>query len=562
MSQIVTPQPTKPQVRIVGTCENLGDTLLIGAPYSHTLVEFCRSLPSSRWDAKNKRWRCDATPLAAWQVDNIGISLDQKSKDLMEQWNQAMLPPRIGELAALINSFKTTPWKHQQRMMAFGINKYGIMMAAGMGVGKTLATICLLQAWASRTVLIACPKSVVGVWRREFHKHCGISHQVVCLDSGTSRDKAKEAELALLRGPQYGVTAIVVNYESIWRAELGEFLASKNWDAVVCDESHRIKEATSQQSKYMALYATKSKRRLALTGTPMPNGGGIDLFGQYKFLEPAIFGTSLTRFRNLFCEMNPTFKSQVVRYKNQDEFNRRYSSIAFRVEAKDVLDLPECVHVTIPVTLEKKTRDWYETMKKQCILEIDKGEITAKNAAVKLMRLHQIACGHSKTEDGITVRLGSEKKDALADLLSDIPKSEPIVVVCRFLEDLVQISEVAKLLGRVYGEISGATKDLTEHSTMPEHVQLMGVQQRAGGVGIDLTRAKYMVWFSAGFSWGEFDQTNARVHRPGQTRTTTIYHLAAEKTVDLQIYKALQNKRDAAEAILDVIKYKDSDGDD
>lgn len=552
--------PPKQTLRIVGTVTTEDGRFSIRSPFNPKALSFFQSLPHSKWHKPPvAAWKCDATPLTASMLINVGLSVDDNCKHIAETWDAGQLPAQLGDIAGLLMGFKTIPWKHQQRAMAYAINKPAVLLNMGMGSGKSLTTICLLQAWRSKMVLILCPKSVMGVWRREFHKHCGVSNNVTVLDCGSSKDKAASLYHGKSVANRYAVNAFVVNYESSWREHINDALQSTAWDCVVCDESHRIKEMSSNQSKFAATLTTTSSKRLALTGTVMPRGAPIEALGQYRFLEPALFGTTKTRFQDKFCIMSHSMQGKIDGYKNQEEFMDLFSKIAFRVKSEDVLDLPSMQQITIPVTLDKKTRNYYEQMKKECLLQVESGDITAKNAAIKVMRLHQIACGHSKTEDGIIVRLGTDKKDVLEDLLSDIEESEPVVVFCKFLEDLKQIADVAAKLGRTYGEISGARKDLTPHSTMPEGIQVMGVQSKAGGVGIDLTRARYGVWFSACDTWGDFDQANARIHRPGQTRPVVIYHLAAAATVDVKIYRSLQNQKDVGLELLKSIEHEEVD---
>lgn len=545
-------------LRMVGTVETVDGKFLIRSPYNAKALSFLQSLPHSQWLKAQSAWKCDATPYAAWKLGSVGLSLDIPAKFLCDRWEEGQLPPQVGDLAGLLMTFKTTPWRHQQRAMAFALKKPAAMLALEMGCGKTLTTICLLQAWQARMNLIICPKSVTGVWRREFGKHCGVSHQVVILE-GSSKQKAAMLEQGKLKARSYGLNAFVINYESSWREFIGEALQSTMWDCVVCDESHRIKEMSSNQSKFAATLSTVSHRRLALTGTVMPRGAPIEVLGQYRFLEPALFGTKKSSFQDKFCNMSSKIPNKVDSYKNQEEFTETFSKIAFRIKSADVLTLPDIQQITIPVTLESKTRNYYEKMKKECIVELESGAVTAKNAAIKVMRLHQIACGHSKTEEGEIVRLGTEKQEVLLDMIEDIAENEPVVVFCKFIEDLRQIESVAKKLGRVYGEISGSRKDLTPNATMPENIQVMGVQVKAGGTGLDLTRARYAFWFSACDTWGDFDQANARIHRPGQTRPVVIYHLAATATVDIKIYRSLRNQQDIGLELLKSIDRPDDE---
>jgi SNF2 family DNA or RNA helicase len=184
------------------------------------------------------------------------------------------------------------------------------------------------------------------------------------------------------------------------------------------------------------------------------------------------------------------------------------------------------------------------------------GTVTAANALTKLLRLAQITGGSvpvTNDDDSVHVtQVGSEKAEALEDLLDGLAMDEPVVVFCRFRADLDQIRRVTESLGRKYGELSGRVNSLDQWQRGQQDV--LGVQIQAGGVGIDLTRACYVVYWSVGYSLGEYEQSLARAHRPGQDRTVTVYHLIAENTVDGKIYKALDQKKDIIQSILSDVK--------
>jgi SNF2 family DNA or RNA helicase len=136
----------------------------------------------------------------------------------------------------------------------------------------------------------------------------------------------------------------------------------------------------------------------------------------------------------------------------------------------------------------------------------------------------------------------------LADRLEDLPVTEPVVVFCRFRSDLEDVAAVARELGREYAEVSGERKDL-ERWQRGDAV-ILGVQMQSGGVGIDCSRAAYAFYYSLGFSLGDYEQSLARLRRPGQTRCVRYYHLVCEGTVDAQVYAALRERRHVVEAVL------------
>ena len=126
---------------------------------------------------------------------------------------------------------------------------------------------------------------------------------------------------------------------------------------------------------------------------------------------------------------------------------------------------------------------------------------------------------------------------------------EPVVVFCRFQQDLDVVHEVCQRLGRSSGELSGR-KDQWEDFQFKEAFEVLAVQIQAGGVGVNLTRAAYAIYYSIGFSLGDYLQSLARIHRPGQRRPVTYYHLIARKTIDERVYEALEARQDLVEAVL------------
>lgn len=549
---IASTPPSSPTATLAGSVETSGKRFVIACRYAPEQLAFLSGLPNSKYMKAMRQWSCQATPLAAWKLRDAGLELDDAAGALADQWDAAVAPPVRGSVDT--SHMKMTPLPHQVAAMEFANYKPGTLIAMGMGAMKTATSIGLMMNWRARTVLVVCPKSVLGVWRGEMLKHCSLSQNVVVLDSGTPKKKADDAMRCIAQRGNYAVSMVVVNYETSWRKPLDKVIGDFEWDLMIADESHRCADANSIQSKFAFQCAMNAKRRLLLTGTPMENLLGM--FAQFKLMEPALFGTSYTRYRARYAITHEQYKNRVLQTINQDEWLENYKKLCFRVETLDVIKLPEVSHIEIPVVLEPKTRKAYATLKKECLLEVERGEVTAQNAGVKMIRLASMACGHLKRDDGVTIRVGDEKKQALKDLISDIPPSESVVVFCRFTEDLRQVEEVASELKRRYAEISGSRKDaLTEHAKLQPYVQICGVQERAGGVGIDLTHSRRAIFFSHGYSLKDALQAYARVHRPGQKHPTFIYHLVAQDTIDGAVMKALSNKEDVVNEVLSHIRW-------
>lgn len=410
-----------------------------------------------------------------------------------------------------------------------------------------------------RRVLIVCPKSVVSVWPEQFRQHSPIEYHVCGLQDGSVNQRAKEAARAYaLAAARHDPFALVINYESVWMRDMGAWIMSTEWDALVCDEVHRCKSPGGKVSMYLSRLADRVPVRLGLSGTPLPHSP-LDCYGSYRILDKGIFGTSFTMFRARYAVLQQIGANiaakKVIGFQNQDELQRKMYSIAFRVKAEDVQDLPEIVDVIRTVTLGREALRVYGQLKQEFVTDYGNGQITAGNALTRLLRLQQIAAGFVKHDDnielgtpGALVRVDHAKEDALADILEDLAEQEPVVVFCRFRHDLQTVHDVAAKLGRASLELSGDRNELK--AWQEGKAPIIAVQIQSGGIGIDATRARYAIYFSLSFSLGEYLQSRKRIHRPGQSRSCTIYHLVAEKTVDQQIYAALEAREEVVNAIL------------
>jgi SNF2 family DNA or RNA helicase len=418
------------------------------------------------------------------------------------------------------------PWAHQTDAAGWFAARHTGMLAADMGTGKSfMALLALGIADGSLSFLDLC--------------------------RGTGAARATRLKQAtLVAGSRRLVVA--VNYESVWRSGLAATVESVPWAAVVLDESHRIKSPGGRASRWLARLAAKqpTARRLCLTGTPMPHSP-LDLYGQFRFLEPEVFGSSFVRFRSRYAECDLRFPGKVKAWKNQDELTAKLDARSWRVTADEVLDLPDAIHETIPVELSPKVRRFYRQLESEMTAELEAGTVTAANALTKLLRMQQATGGYCRLDgsNAVTAIDGvPSKRLALLDRLEDLPATEPVVVFCRFRSDLDDVAAAARTLGREYAEVSGERKDLERWQA--GDAAILGVQMQSGGVGIDCSRAAYAFYYSLGFSLGDYEQSLARLRRPGQTRCVRYYHLVCGGTVDEQVYAALRERRSVVEAVL------------
>jgi len=425
----------------------------------------------------------------------------------------------------------------------------------------TVSHLRKVSTVGSKRTLILCPSAVLNVWRREFWKHADGEFDVIVLNKGSSKDKALivATEINLQRSHQRPLV-FVVTYESFWRPELLKVFSSFTWEKIVADESHRLKSASSSCSKHAWKLGSRAGSRTGLTGTFMPNSPG-DCFSQARFLNDQIFGKYWGAFKKEYAIMNQYIPQKVDRWVNLDRMNQKISLFRYHI-GPEVLVLPDKQDIVIEVSLSPKGLKLYNEMRKESMVEIKRaienasGETTEEvrtavgsNGAVQFLRLLQLSQGFIKDTEGEELDTDTEKRKVLLDLLEDI--DEPVCVYGWFKNDLAIVKRCCEILGRRYGEISGARKDLTEHATYPEDIDIMGVQCKSGSSGIDLTRARIGITLNSGLmSPGDYDQMMARQYRPGQTRDVIYYHLVAKKTVEEKLIKARQEKRDIVDALL------------
>jgi SNF2 family DNA or RNA helicase len=418
------------------------------------------------------------------------------------------------------------PWAHQSAAAAWLVARAAGLLAMDMGTGKTLTALLALLKGGAQPVFVD-------------------------LSRGSSKSRAERLQAALATATGKCLV-VVVNYEAVWRSQLAPTIESVKWSAIVLDESHRIKSPGGTSSRYLARLASKQPhaKRVCLTGTPMPHSP-LDLYGQFRFLDSTVFGTSFSRMRARYADCDARFPSKVKAWRNQSEMTSKLDAHSWRVTADEVLDLPAAMHETIPVELSSKVQRFYRSLELEMVAEIEAGTVTAANALTKLLRLQQATGGYARLDGGATVTPIDgvpAKRLTLQDRLEDLPVTEPVVVFCRFRSDLDDVAAAARELGREYAEVSGERKDLERWQA--GDATILGVQMQSGGVGIDCSRAAYAFYYALGFSLGDYEQSLARLRRPGQTRCVRYYHLVCEGTVDEQVYAALRERRNVVDAVL------------
>lgn len=506
--------------------------MTISFRYDPDLVAIVQALPDGRRFHKQTR-----TWIAPVTADNLRHLIRNRCGNATLEHKLAEIekPLTTTAPAEAPREFKTKPYQHQLLGFNMGTANDKVALWWEQGTGKTWAAANILQyrirAGQVKRALVLAPKTVLTSWKKELAKHTE-------LEPTTIEGKNRESRL------QHGQVCLM-NYELL--LPLADVAEAQPWDMVILDESYYIKSISAQRTKIAWAVCTRAKYRMLLCGSPIANGPE-DLFAQYRALDDGeTFGPSFYSFRAKYFENKGQFYPDwQVKPGALAEIHTRMFSKGHRITKAECFDLPAKNYQTVEVEMEKEQARIYRDMEDLLVAEIDGAEVTAQNVAVKMMKLNQITSGFFHDEEG-THAIRHHKLDALADLLRDKPKA---VVWALFRYDIERITEAFPEMNPVViagdVELKDREQAIERFQTDPSCRLFIG-QIRAGGIGITLTAAQFVVYYSQGYSLIDRAQSEDRTHRIGTTGTVTYVDLVCPGTVDEEILQVLEEKRALAD---------------
>lgn len=458
---------------------------------------------------------------------------------------------------ALGNNMKFTPRPYQQVIIDRILDQPRVGIWAGMGLGKTAATLTALDILSlveNGPALVLAPLRVArSTWPDEVEKWDHLRHLKVQPVLGSPAERK-----AALRVPAHVFT---MNYENLpWLVEF--YGAAWPFSIVVADESTKLKSFRLRQggSRAQALGKvahTKVRRFIELTGTPAPNGM-IDLWGQSWFLDKgARLGKSFSAFTARWYRVIPTggnYHEIEILPHSQREIETALSDICVAINPQDHFDLREPLVTEVPVDLPAPARRAYTDMHKEMVAEIRGAELEAFNAAAKTMKLLQLANGAIYTDDkGSWIEAHDEKVEALRSIIEEAAGA-PVLVAYHFKSDLERLRKAfpkARVLDKDPKTIrdwnAGKIEVLLAHPASAGH----GLNLQDGG--------NILVFFSLNWNLEEHQQIIERIGpvrqaQAGHDRPVFIYHIVARGTVDELVLERLQTKRSVQDILLEALK--------
>lgn len=439
------------------------------------------------------------------------------------------------------------------------------------GTGKTAQAIVAADELEIRRMLVVCPSSLVLNWSDEI-KMWSTRWRIVLL-VGTVKQKLKLIAEGLKRAADGEAVAMITNYESVQfkvseverKKAKAERRAMRNenevlkaltgrWGVVIADELHRVKNGKSMTAKGLKLLSRTALRRWGMTGTPMTNTP-LDVWSQIDFLRPGYLQTSFYAFRARYANVyNGAGFPKITGHCHQEELKALVDKISYRVIKSECLDLPPKIKKVIPIQMTPATEKIYRQMADEMIAQIGNETVLAQTALVQMIRLQQITSGYIGLEDKTNEHVGTDKIDALKDLLEDIGH-EHVIIMSRFAADMPRIRDALAASYEIV-EISGAIDRearnvaLKRFQDVHKKPCILIATLQAAGVGLTLTRASQIVYYSRDFNYVNAVQSQDRIDRIGQTAEKIVYYdLVCRGTIDEYVNKVFTKKKVLADKL-------------
>ena len=428
--------------------------------------------------------------------------------------------------------------------------KYGLngILADDMGLGKTLQALTVLQKAKEEDgpmpALVIAPTTVVFNWESEIQK---FAPTLSCL-----KLQGGERKQFFKKIPEYDV--VITSY-ALLRRDIAK-LKDINFRYIILDESQNIKNATSQTAQAVKLLT--SQHKLALSGTPIENKLE-ELWSVFDFLMPG-FLFSMADFNSRY--VNPIMERQdkIVEKRLKLQI---YPFILRRMKRDVAKDLPDKVENIAYCELTDDQKDFYlqvlDSTKEELFKSIEQNGLEKSRLSIfsALLRMRQICC-HPRLYDKNNVKnvISSGKFEKLKSMLEEIvSEGHRILLFSQFVDMLDIVKAWLDKTGIKYEYLTGKTKDrqgAVERFNTDPTIPIFLISLKAGGTGLNLTGADYVIHYDPWWNPAVEDQATDRAYRIGQTKKVFVYRLITKNTVEEKIQKLKTIKRNLVDSVISV----------
>lgn len=550
------------------------------------LVQACRNIPNRRWDVRRGVWtapaiRANADYLSR-SLNDLQAAFTKIAQDKIDEiLSRARERHQRGNFPTTF-TFKTPPMPHQSEALdaLYGLHTMAWFM--DMGTGKTWVVTNIHAALAvdkqCDAVVVLCPLSLRRNWQRQLEMHMPVWNQYTVHLLSSDPKGLKEYE-AWLRASQQQLSKgvklqrwLVAGIESLISnnamAVLEKFTCSSTRTAIVCDEAHKIKNASAERTKRACRLARMSEWRTIMTGTPVSQGP-FDLFAMFEFLDPDIIGLGdFYSFQHVYGIFGGHENREVLGYQNLPELMEIIAPFTFQARKSEVLkDLPPKTFEVRELKMSAEQQRLYTTMRRAKIVATGDKQLIVQNALEKMLRLQEIAGGYvsyEKDVDPLDVLLDRKNRKKtqreridgvnakIEEVLQIAQESDQSTIVwCLWREELAEVAFCLRKAGYSVGEFHGGIKEDERERIKAQFqagkLRFIVANVTTGGTGHDFYKATIEIFYNNSFSLIDREQAEDRAHRIGQRGQLTIIDLVYEKTVDVTALTALQAKLDMSE---------------
>ncbi len=487
-------------------------------------------------------------PLASFALEELaldagGVKADKLWKDHLKRMadNTAFTPQLPSTLQAELRDYQLEGYEWLARLAHWGV---GACLADDMGLGKTVQALALMLARAPQgPTLVIAPTSVCMNWIAEAEKFAP-TLKVKLFGAG---DRA-----AMLDGAE-AFDLVIASY-GLLQLEAASF-AKVKWHTIVLDEAQAIKNTATKRSQ--AVMALQGEFRMVATGTPLENHLG-ELWNLFRFINPGLLGTS-DQFNLRFA--GPIERAQDKRAEAGARIRLRRLIQPFilrRTKAQVLSELPPRTEIVLPVELTQEETALYESLRRDALEKLAALEAPESQKSIQIlaemMKLRRACCNPNLVAPELG--LASSKLTVFARLLDDLLENRhKVLVFSQFVDHLTLIRQHLDARGIGYQYLDGSTPMMERKKRVDAFQGGAGdvflISLKAGGVGINLTAADYVIHMDPWWNPAVEDQASDRAHRMGQQRPVTIYRLVARHTIEEGIVELHKHKRDLADSLLE-----------
>lgn len=462
---------------------------------------------------------------------------DAHWKSLHGRVSQAMegMPKVPHGLQAQMRDYQVTGFQWMSRLARA---EMGACLADDMGLGKTLQALAvILERAGLGPTLVVAPTSVCPNWIEEAHRFAPSLRPRLYAE----HDRAK---LIAEAGP---CDVVIVSYGLLTRDT--ERFATTSWSTLVLDEAQAIKNY--QTKRFQAVTELTSSFRLATTGTPIENNLD-ELWTLFHFLNPGLLGTR-EAFTKRFASPIENGSDPAARARLR-EVVRPF--ILRRLKSEVLHELPPRTEITLRVELEPEEKALYENLRRQAAERFEKESDRKDTMAVlaELMKLRRLCCHPDLVVPGAKVE--ASKLEAFRELVGELLENgHKALVFSQFVDVLGILRSELDAMGVSYQYLDGGTS-LKDRAARVADFQsgkgdLFLISLKAGGTGLNLTAADFVIHYDPWWNPAVEDQASDRAYRMGQTRPVTVYRLVAKATIEEKIVELHRSKRDLASSLLE-----------